>query len=168
MRIFLIGFMGSGKSAVGKKLANKLNLDFLDLDILIEDKYKMTIPSLFQQFGEKQFRNLETITLKENIQQSSFIMSCGGGTPCFNSNMDIINNRGTSVYINLDAKTLANRIYNSRKNRPLVHNISKENLPEKITELLQSREKYYKQAKITINGFNLDINSLVEIVKDSN
>lgn len=162
MRIFLIGFMGSGKTSFGKRLANHLNLKFIDLDEQIEKKFKMSITSIFNKFDENTFRNLETITLKSIILEDNFILSCGGGTPCFNSNIELIKNYGISIYIKLNEKTLASRIQNSLKKRPLLDKLSEEELNEKIKNLLSQREFYYNQANYIIDGININIEDVIK------
>ena len=158
--------MGSGKTSLGKRLANRLSLDFYDLDELIEEKYKTSIPTIFEKFGESVFRNLETDTLKETIKKDNFILSCGGGTPCFNSNMELINKHGISIYIKMNEKALASRLKDSPKKRPLINNLTDDKLIEKITELLNQREDFYNQAKYTINGINPDIGEIINIIQN--
>lgn len=156
--------MGSGKTVFGKKLANRLNLEFYDLDKHIEQKYQMSIPSIFTSFDETVFRNLETIELNDFIFKDNFVLSCGGGTPCFNNNMELINKLGTSVYIELNAITLCDRLLKSKTQRPLIKGLSPQELQQKIEQLLADREKYYKQSNIKISGINLKPNSLIEIL----
>ncbi|HNQ66781.1 MAG TPA: shikimate kinase [Bacteroidales bacterium] len=156
MKIYLIGFMGCGKSVLGKRLASKLNMEFYDLDLKIEEKYKMTVPSIFSRFDEKVFRKIESEMLQNfSSSDGDFVMSCGGGTPCFNDNMTIINSSGVSVYIKLNAKTLTDRLLKSKTNRPLIKNIPPDQLLPRISELLEKREVFYNQAKIVIDGINL-------------
>jgi shikimate kinase len=165
MKIFLIGFMGSGKSVSGKKLAASLGLSFADLDTLIESNYKMSIPGIFSQFDETVFRKLETKVLKEFIEGDNFVLSCGGGTPCFNNNMDLIKKSGISIYIKLSPKALAERLIKSKTKRPLIQNISPEQLVSKIEEMLCQREKYYSQSSITIEGLNLKVSDIIEQIQ---
>jgi shikimate kinase len=155
MKIFLIGFMGSGKSVFGKRLARHLNLDFEDLDTLIEEKFKMSVPGIFSQFDESTFRNLETKVLHSFTNQDNFILSCGGGTPCFNNNIDFINDLGISIYIKMPVGALADRLSKSKTKRPLIHDTPPELLIEKIRTLLEKREPIYSQAKIIVDGINL-------------
>ena len=148
--------MGCGKSVLGKRLASKLNMEFYDLDLKIEEKYKMTVPSIFSRFDEKVFRKIESEMLQNfSSSDGDFVMSCGGGTPCFNDNMTIINSSGVSVYIKLNAKTLTDRLLKSKTNRPLIKNIPPDQLLPRISELLEKREVFYNQAKIVIDGINL-------------
>ncbi len=164
MKIVLIGFMGSGKTVFGKKLANQLNLNFYDLDQHIELKYQMSIPSIFTNFDETVFRNLETKELTKFISKDNFVLSCGGGTPCFNNNMELIRTLGVSVYIELNATALCDRLLNSKITRPLITGLSPHELRQKIELLLSDREKYYKQADIIISGINLKPSSLIEVL----
>lgn len=156
--------MGSGKTVFGKKLARQLNLRFYDLDQHIEQKYQMSIPSIFTSFDETVFRNLETKELNEFISKDNFVLSCGGGTPCFNNNMELINQIGTSVYIELNATALCDRLLKSKTQRPLITGLSPKELQQKIEQLLSDREKYYNQSNITISGINLKPSSLIEIL----
>lgn len=167
MKIFLIGFMGSGKSVFGKKLATRLGLEFADLDTIIEDKYKMTIPAIFSQFDEKQFRKLETLTLNEFIDKDNFVLACGGGTPCFNENMTLINNAGLSIYIKLNEKTLTDRLIKSKTKRPLLLNISEAELTAKIITMLSQRESFYNKAKFIVDGINLKPEDVIELLNDN-
>lgn len=165
MKIFLIGFMGSGKSVSGKKLASSLGLSFADLDTLIEQNYKMTIPGIFSQFDESVFRKLETKVLNEFVEGDDFVLSCGGGTPCFNNNMELIKKSGISIYIKLSPKALADRLIKSKTKRPLIQNIEPEQLVRKIEEMLLLREKFYSQSDITVEGLNLKVGDIIEQIR---
>ncbi|MDD2635012.1 MAG: shikimate kinase [Bacteroidales bacterium] len=161
MKIILIGFMGSGKTVFGKKLANRLNLNFYDLDKQIESKYQMSIPSIFTNFDETVFRNLETKQLTEFINKDNFVLACGGGTPYYNSNMKLIKKIGISVYLELNATALCSRLLKSKTQRPLITGLSHQELQQKIETLLSVREKYYKQSDIIISGINLKPDKLI-------
>ncbi len=162
MRIFLVGFMGAGKSVVGKRLAKSLNLSFFDLDAEIENRYHMSVSSIFQSFDEECFRRLETETLKSFADKDGYVLSCGGGTPCFNDNMTLINGLGLSVYIKMPAKALANRISMSHKKRPLTADKTEAELLEYVEATLAVREPFYSMASISVEGLNLDKDALVE------
>lgn len=163
MKIFLIGFMGSGKSVFGKKLAKYLELEFADLDRLIEQRYRMTIPGIFTRFNEPLFRDLETNTLKDFIINDNFVLACGGGTPCFNNNMNIINESGISIYIKMNPKALASRLTKSKTKRPLLADLTTEELYNKISVMLESREKYYSLAKFTVEGINIKPEDIISL-----
>ena len=163
MKIFIIGFMGSGKSTVGKQIARLLNINFYDLDELIEDKFKINISLFFQEFGEKAFRDAESKVLNEVLKNDNFVLSCGGGTPCFNNNMNLINNNGISIYLKMNTNSLACRLEKSRKKRPLLQGLINENLKNKIEELLSERELYYNQAQYIVDGLNADVKRLLKL-----
>ncbi|MCG8412525.1 MAG: shikimate kinase [Bacteroidales bacterium] len=166
MRIFLIGFMASGKTTVGKKLANKLELPFVDLDRIIEEKYNKTIRTIICGEGEQTFRTKEKEALAEVIQKNkSAVISTGGGTPIFFDNMDLMNSSGETVYLELDVDTLVDRLMNSKEDRPLLWGKNREELTIKAKELLQNREATYKLAKHKINGKNIKADSIIDLLK---
>lgn len=158
MNIFLIGFMGCGKSTIGKKLAKLIDYDFIDFDQLIENKEKLNINDIFNLKGEGYFRELET-TLLNNLNSKNTIISLGGGTPCFNNNMSIINQKGLSIYLKLPAKTLAKRLADSKTKRPLIEDV-KHNpsaLINRIDDMLIEREPFYLKADIIFNSINMNV-----------
>lgn len=164
--IFLLGFMGSGKSTLGKKLANKLNQPFFDLDVVIETKENKTITQLFEEKGEEYFRALEHQTLKELISENSqFVLSLGGGTPCFKNNMQLINANGKSVYLKYNVGILHSRLVNAKTKRPLLQGKSDEELKQFINEKLTEREIFYKQAQFIIEGGNLKVEDLIKLIQ---
>jgi len=120
MLVYLIGFMGSGKTTVGKKLAGKLGYDFIDLDEMIEKKYRITINNIFNKFDENAFRLIEQETLTETFKLKNTVISTGGGTPCFFNNMQLINKYGISVYLKMHKQSLYDRLINSKTKRPLL------------------------------------------------
>lgn len=147
-RIFLVGYMGSGKTTVGKKLAKLLSLSFIDLDAHIQCRYHQTIAQLFAEKGEEEFRRIENMALSEVGQIENVIISTGGGTPCFHQNMDMMNRVGTTVYLHAKPEELASRLLVSRTERPIIAGKSREELIPFITEHLAQRECYYKRAQI--------------------
>ncbi|MGM0503394.1 MAG: shikimate kinase [Bacteroidota bacterium] len=166
MRIFLIGFMASGKSTIGKKLANKLNLPFVDLDSYIEEKWNTTIRILMYEKGENEFREIEKEALVEVVDKfNEAVISTGGGTPCYFDNMQTMQNNGMTIYIEVDVDTLVHRLIYSKKDRPLIWGKSKEDLTVYAEELLSKRKSYYEQAGYKVNGMNLNVNTLVDLIK---
>lgn len=165
MRIFLIGFMFSGKSTVGKKLASIMGYDFIDTDKYFEDKYKISILDFFEKFGEEMFRKFEHDILKELVVKDNVIISTGGGLPCFNENMDIINKEGFSIYLEMPFKAIINRQKNSKQKRPLLQNKTQEEIEEYLKALLTKREPIYKKSKITIDAQNIDFSYLKETIE---
>lgn len=153
MKIFLIGFMGSGKSTTGKKLAQELSFEFLDLDEALEKRMGLSIPQLFNEGGEAFFRLKEHETLLEIVKkEGDFVISTGGGTPCFNNNMSIINNSGISVYLYLTPELLAARLDRSKIERPLIKGKKGTELVDFISQKLHEREEWYSQSMHTVSG----------------
>ena len=166
MRIFLIGFMGSGKTTVGKKLAAKLNLQFMDLDKLIESRYNKTISDIFETEGEKSFRNKETHLLEELSHADSYVLSTGGGTPCFNNNMNLINSMGISIYLKMSQSALFSRLKHSRDSRPLIKNLNNGELKKYINIKLKEREEYYENAHFIINALNVKLKNIIQLINN--
>jgi shikimate kinase len=159
--------MASGKSTVGKKLATKLNIPFVDLDNYIEEKYNLTIRLLMYEKGKEEFRVIEKEALNEVIEKyNEAIISTGGGTPCYFDNMETMRNNGTTIYIDVDVQILVSRLLNAKKDRPLIWGKSKEDLTVYAEELLKRRRADYEQADFTVNGKDLRINTLVDLVKN--
>lgn len=165
MKVFLIGFMFSGKSTVGKKLASIMGYDFIDTDKYFEDKYKISILDFFEKFGEEMFRKFEHDILNELIVRENTIISTGGGLPCFNENMDIINKEGFSIYLEMPFKAIINRQKKSKQKRPLLQNKTQEEIEEYLKDLLTKREPIYKKSKITIEAQNINFSSLKETIE---
>ncbi|MFC2151119.1 shikimate kinase [Bacteroidota bacterium] len=166
MRVFLIGFMASGKSSVGKKLANKIGLPFVDLDDYIEEKYKTTIRLLIYDMGMDKFREIEKESLETIIKENEDILvSTGGGTPVFFDNMKLMNNSGVTIYLEVDIPTLVDRLMYAKKDRPLIWGKTKEDLTVYAKDLLDRRKDDYLKAKHTINGKNLKMEDLTNLLK---
>ena len=162
MRIFLVGFMGAGKSVVGRRLAKSLNLSFYDLDEEIESHYKMSVSAIFQKYDEACFRKLETSVLESFSNKDNFALSCGGGTPCFGENMAFMKSIGTTIYIKLSTDELVGRISSSYHKRPLTDGKSDEELASYVDAMLKKREPFYSMAKITVDASGTDKETLVE------
>lgn len=154
--LFITGFMGSGKSTLGKKTAALLNCHFIDLDVIIEQKANKPISRIFEEEGENKFRELESICLSEAIKQDPCVISLGGGTVCFNNNLELIKRSGILIYIQLPSKVLADRIAASKEKRPLLDNLHEQERLSTIEQLLEKRKPFYEQAHITLNGLNLN------------
>jgi shikimate kinase len=162
MRVYLIGFMGSGKSTAGKKLANKLGFKFIDLDDFIEQETGLSISEYFEKFGEKKFRELESEMLSKVSLFDKVVISTGGGTPCFFNNMDTINKSGVSVYLKADISLIMSRLKAEKNQRPLIKNKTDEEMRSYLSDLLTGREKYYQQAHIVVDAKSLNINDLTD------
>jgi shikimate kinase len=152
--LFLIGFMGSGKSRLGRKLARKLAVEFIDLDGWIEASSGQTIPQLFAGRGERYFRELEVQALKEIGSSGEKVIALGGGTPCQQGSMEWINSKGTSLFLNVKVDTIIGRLKQNRDSRPLLQQLSPEELPGCIRRLHTERLPYYRQAQIIVSKDN--------------
>lgn len=148
MQVFLIGFMGSGKSHTGRRLANLLQRPFADLDQAIVERAGLDIPTIFAEQGEHRFRQLERDCLRTLAAPPKRVVACGGGTPCFFDNMDWMNQQGLTIYLRADAELLAQRLLKNRAARPLLKGLPPEQLPAFITEKLAARTPYYMQANV--------------------
>lgn len=165
-KFFLTGYMGSGKSTVGEKLAAKLKYDFIDLDKLIESDYKQSIPEIFATKGEKEFRAMEHNTLKRVIEKNNVVVACGGGTPCYYNNMELMSNNGVNVYIKMSVDTLVDRLTNAKEKRPLIENKTPTELRSFIKRQLEKREDVYHKAQYTVKGKDLNVDELALFVKE--
>lgn len=163
MKVFLIGYMGSGKSTLGSKLAKELKLPFMDLDILIETHTGMSIPAFFAKNGEPNFRQLEAEMLRLNtLQHDAFVMSTGGGTPTFYDNIGWMNQKGISVYLEMSPKALVSRLKDGKSQRPLLSHLTHEELEPFISSQLAQRTLYYKTAHLIINGLSPNVQSIAQ------
>lgn len=164
-KVVLIGYMGSGKSILAKKLAEKLNISCLELDDLIEKKSGMDIKTIFSDKGELFFRKLEHQLFSEIMESNtSFVLSTGGGTPCYFNNHELLKGDNcTSVYLKASIDTLYARLKDQRKKRPLLAQLSKEELKEFIAKHLFERSYFYNQAKHTVT---VDDKSMEDIVDE--
>jgi shikimate kinase len=152
--------MASGKSSIGRAVAAKLNVQFIDLDNFIEEKEQQTISEIFKKNGEIYFRNKEGIYLKKLFKlDGNSVISLGGGTPCYGNNMNLILNESISFYLNASIKTIYERLKKETFQRPLVATIGKDNLKEYIAKHLFERKVFYEMARhmISVNDKEIDI-----------
>jgi shikimate kinase len=150
--IFLVGFMGSGKSYWGKRLADVLGYRFIDLDEFIEAQEGASVSELFAQKGEAAFRELERYHLHQlPLENTPTVVATGGGAPCFFDNMDWMNRVGQTIWLNVPVKVLAARLWPARAKRPLLANLQFIDLENFIQEKLEAREPFYAQASRTID-----------------
>ena len=154
--IILVGYMGSGKTTVGRQLAAALGRTFYDLDWYIEMRYNRSVAQLFAERGEEGFRELERNMLHEAAEFEDIVLSCGGGTPCFFDNMDYICSVGESVYLKATPEVLAQHLKMGKVERPLIKGKTGEELTEYIRTSLQEREPYYRKAHHTVDVTLLD------------
>ena len=155
-RIILIGYMGSGKTTVGKALAKDLSLPFYDLDWYIESRMRKTVSEIFAERGEEGFRKIEYNMLHEVAEFEDVIISCGGGTPCFFDNMDYLNQQGQVVYLKADPEVLYKHLMMAKVERPLIKGKSHDELLAFIREQLEKREPFYTKARYTLDVSLMD------------
>ncbi len=163
--IFLIGFMGSGKTTLGRKLASRLGYAFMDLDHILEAQAGMTIAEYFTQFGERAFRELESEILKQTSYPANAVISTGGGLPCFFDNMEWMKAHGKTIYIKLSPKTLASRLEKEKDKRPVLREHRGDDLVAFIQGKLAEREVFYNQASIVSYGLNLTAEKVEKILR---
>ena len=159
-RIILVGYMGSGKTTVGKALSKETGMMFYDLDWYIESRMRKSVSQIFAERGEEGFRKIEYNMLHEVAEFEDVIISCGGGTPCFFDNMDYLNQQGDVIYLKATPETLYKHLLMDKIERPLLKGKSAEELIAYITEHLKERSPFYEKAR-----YILDVNVLDEYDK---
>lgn len=163
MRIYLIGFMGCGKTHWGRELSQKLQIPFFDLDSAIEEKEEKSVVDIFAELGEEYFRMLEKDVLYLLTEShESFVMACGGGTPCFFNNIDYMKSRGTTVWLNSSIDCLYNRLIKEKEKRPLVRSIPDDQLKGYIIKKYSDRKIFYQQAAVILSEDNVTLDQLIE------
>ena len=155
-RIFLIGYMGAGKTTLGRTLSKVMNLEFIDLDNFIEARYHKTVKEIFAEMGEEGFRQIEHRSLIEVSDYENVVVALGGGTPCFLDNMDIVKRSGISVYPKPTEDVLLRRLIKGKHKRPLLANKNDDEILQVIREQLAWREPYYLRADIVFESSHLE------------
>jgi len=172
-RLFLIGYMGTGKTTIGRELAEALNLEFIDLDNYIEYRYQKTVGQLFEEFGEDGFRDIERRVLREIGEFENVVVSAGGGTPCFYDNMEYMKQAGKTIYLKSSPEALAKRLNTWKEKRPLIKDKDEKELYLFIDENLRKREPYYSTADLVFETEELEskeevhkfVEKLIDIIK---
>lgn len=164
-RVYIIGFMGSGKTTAGKNLAAVLGWPFIDLDKKIEERAGKSISEIFSQYGEDHFRMIESETLKSLENDADAVIATGGGAPCYADNIDYMLATGLAIYLKLTPLQLYSRLSESKGERPLIKNLGKSELLAFIEEKLHIREPWYNKAEMKIEGIHIDIKNLSTIIK---
>ena len=171
-RIILIGYMGAGKTTIGKALSKELGIIFYDLDWYIENRMRKTVSQIFAERGEEGFRKIEYNMLHEVAEFEDVIISCGGGTPCFFDNMDYLNQQGQVVYLKAEPEVLYKHLLMAKVERPLIKGKSQEELLAFISDQLDRREPFYSKARYTLDvslmdsydKFNISVAKLRELL----
>jgi len=164
MKIFLIGYMGSGKTTIGKRLAWQTGFDFVDTDSFIEMQQGMTISEIFAQKGEAAFREMEHKALLDLQIREFTVTSTGGGLPCHNDNMDLMLACGKVVYLKTSPQELARRLFRSHKERPLIKGKTKYELQQYIAEQLAVRETFYNRANAVLDTEKYSMEEVLNLV----
>lgn len=169
IRVILVGYMGSGKTTVGRQLANALGVQFYDLDWYIETRFHKRVAEIFAEKGEEGFRDMERRMLHEVAEFEDVVLSCGGGTPCFFDNMDYMNSLGETLYLKASPEVLAQHLRMGRTERPLIKGKTPEELEQYIKESLAVREPFYSKAKHIVDVSLMDnfekINITIDLVR---
>jgi shikimate kinase len=162
-KIVLVGMPGSGKSTFGKKLASALHFDFIDLDSFIENKERKTVAEIFQELGEGKFRELESTYLFEILNElDGFVLASGGGTPCFNDNMEVINQSGTSVFLDTDLMEIYHRMSKDEiSKRPLFSDLEQNEIILKLKSLYEERFTFYQKAHIRLEANEVEVEHFI-------
>ena len=167
-KIIFIGYMGSGKSTLGEKLAMELKIPFIDSDKVIEEIANMTIAAIFKEKGEETFRKMESMFIQSLANIPAFVLSTGGGMPFFNNNMLLLNELGVTVYLKNTSVVLADRLLKGKNARPLIEGKSKEELIQFIDDNLLHREKFYSLAKLTVENNSQEIVPILKLIHELN
>ncbi|GAA0545294.1 shikimate kinase [Chitinophaga japonensis] len=164
MKIFLIGFMGAGKTYWGKQLAEHWELPYYDLDEVIVAEEAMAVSDIFATKGEDYFREKESALLRELGKEERFLISCGGGTPCFQDNMDFMNENGITIWLNPSVPVMVERLQRKKYKRPLIQDLPDEDLTAFIEKKLAERQPFYQQSQHIIDSDHISLETF-EIVK---
>ena len=165
-RIYLIGYMGAGKTTAAKRLAHRLGWEPYDTDAMLEEKYHISVDDFFHKYDEALFRKLETEILQSTENLENAVISTGGGTPCFNDNISWMNEHGTTVFLRISPKAAVSRLLLSKKKRPLTENKSEEELTEYVQNHYASRLPFYEQAKICVKAEDCDLENLIKLIEN--
>lgn len=154
--VFIMGYMGSGKTTFGRALAKALGREFIDLDGYIVNRFRRSVNEIFAERGEEGFRTLEASMLREAGEFEGVVVACGGGTPCFAGNMDYMLSRGLTVYLDTPLDCIVRRLVTNPHKRPLLKGLSPEGITKLVREQTEAREPYYSRAAVCFSGEELE------------
>ena len=166
-KIFLVGYMGAGKTTAAKRLANRLGWEVADTDAMFEEKYRISVDDFFQKYDEPLYRKLESEVLKSTESMENTVISTGGGTACYFDNMEWMNQHGLTVFMQISPEAAVDRVIHSKHKRPLARGKSEEELREYVSWHYASRMPFYEQARITVKSENLDLEALMNLIKEN-
>jgi shikimate kinase len=164
MRIYLVGYMGSGKSTVGRRLALLAGLHFIDLDKYIEERNCRSVPQIFAIEGETAFREKEHKALEEVSVFDDVVVATGGGAPCFFTNMELMNRTGITLFLDLEPRILAGRLAVSKTERPLIKGKTRQELTDFIILNLEKRRPFYEQSRFRITDTEMDPEEILQMI----
>ena len=163
-RIYIVGYMGAGKTTAARRLAQRLGWEAVDTDALFEEKYKISVNDFFNKYDEALYRKLESDVLKSTESLENVVVSTGGGTACYFDNMEWMNQHGLTVFLRISPQAAVDRVIHSRHKRPLVEGKSEEELTEFVTWHYTSRIPFYEKAKITAKSEDFDLEALLSML----
>ena len=166
-RIYLVGYMGAGKTTTARRLAQRLGWEVADTDALFEEKYKISVNDFFNKYDEPLYRKLESEVLKATESLENVVVSTGGGTACYFDNMEWMNSHGLTVFLQISPKAAVDRVIHSRHKRPLAEGKSEEELTEFVNSHYASRMPFYEQARLTMKSEDLDVEGLLLSIKEN-
>lgn len=164
MRVYLIGYMASGKTRFGMELEAKTGYRFIDTDELFAERYRISILDFFEKYNEESFRKIEKELLLETLTYQDAIIATGGGTPCFFDNIDVIKRNGISIYLKMDVISLVNRLAIVRKKRPLLKDKTTSELESYIRTQIAERELFYSQADYTVDAEKIKVDEILNLI----
>ena len=164
MRIYLVGYMSAGKSTTAKRLANKLGFEAYDTDRMFEARYHITVNDFFQKYDEPLYRKLETQILHDTLALDNAVIATGGGTACFNDNMEWMNQNGYTVFLKISPQSALVRLSQSKVRRPKVYGKTPEELEAFIHRNYMERMPFYEKAMLTVKAENLDLDALMALI----
>lgn len=166
-RIYIIGYMGAGKSGVAKRLAARMGWQSIDTDTLFEEKFRITIYDFFAKYGQDLFRKLEADILRSTANLDKVIVATGGGTPCFFDNMQWMNDNGLTVFLSMSPKSAAVRLSQSKKKRPLTKDLSGDDLVRFVERQYEQRMPFYTEAQMTFKAEDCDVEGIAKNISDA-
>jgi len=160
-KIYLVGYMGAGKSTAAKRLANRLGWEVADTDEMFEEKYRISVDDFFQKYDEPLYRKLESEILKSTESSEHVVIATGGGTACYYDNMEWMNRHGCTVFMRISPQAAVDRVLHSRHKRPLARGKSEAELMEYVNWHYASRLPFYEQAQLTVKSEDFDLDGLL-------
>ena len=164
-KIYIVGYMGAGKTTAARHLASRLGWEVVDTDALFEEKYKISVCDFFNKYDEPLYRKLESEVLKSTENLDNVVISTGGGTACYFDNMEWMNQHGLTVFLRISQTAVVDRLLHAKRKRPLAEGKTESELTEFVNRHYTARLPFYEQAKITVKAENLDLENLIKQIE---